>query len=88
MLSAEPDGRQDRAHHRHRAGAVQDRDDEPSVTISAGGSARADGGCARLSGVGVASCNGHSARRLTCCDLHETIRTSHIPRTKVVRKCF
>ena len=26
---AELDGRQDRAHHRHRAGEVQDRDDEP-----------------------------------------------------------
>jgi hypothetical protein len=52
------------------------------------GSARADGGCARLNGVGVASCNGRSARRLMRCDLHEAIRTSHIPKTKVVRKCF
>ena len=46
---AELDGRQDRAHHRHRAGEVQDRDDEPRLQHPPAGSARADGGCARLS---------------------------------------
>src|SRR3979409_2171717 len=57
---AERDGRQDRAHHRHRAGEVQDWDDEPRLQHSSPGSARADGGCARLStltgGVRAASC--------------------------------
>ena len=59
---AELDGRQDRAHHRHRAGEVQDRDDEPRLQHPPVGSARADGGCARLSalrgGVRVTSCKG------------------------------
>ena len=57
---AELDGRQDRAHHRHRAGEVQDRDDEPRLQHPPAGSARAGGGGARLSalmgGVRVASC--------------------------------
>jgi IS5 family transposase len=57
---AERDGRQDRAHHRHRAGEVQDWDDEPRLQHSPPGSARADGGRARLStltgGVRAASC--------------------------------
>src|SRR5437016_9349817 len=56
---AELDGRQDRAHHRHRAGEVQDRDDEPRLQHPPAGPARADGSCARLSaltgGVRVAS---------------------------------
>jgi hypothetical protein len=63
--SASSRGRQDRAHHRHRAGEVQDRDDEPRLQYPSAGSARADGACARLSaltgGVGV-SCK-RSARR-------------------------
>ena len=63
---AELDGRQDRAHHRHRAGEVQDRDDEPRLQHPPAGSARAAGGCARLSaltgGVRVASCNGARGR--------------------------
>src|SRR6266436_3400421 len=54
------DGRQDRAHHRYRAGEIQDRDDEPRLQYPPAGSARAGGGCARLSaltgGVRVASC--------------------------------
>ena len=58
---AELDGRQDRAHHRHRAGEVQDRDDEPRLQHPPAGSARAAGGCASLStltgGVRAASCN-------------------------------
>src|SRR6266850_8031723 len=62
---AELDGRKDRAHHRHRAGEVQDRDDEPRLQHPSAGSARAGGGCARLSaltgGVRVASCK-RSAR--------------------------
>src|ERR1700704_1633491 len=57
---AELDGRQNRTHHRHRAGEVQDWDDEPRLQHPPAGSARADGGCARLSaltgGVRVASC--------------------------------
>src|SRR3982074_85742 len=57
---AERDGRQDRAHHRHRAGEVQDWDDEPRLQHSPPGSTRADGGCARLrtltGGVRAASC--------------------------------
>src|SRR5213075_2553603 len=57
---AELDGRQDRAHDRHRAGEVQDRDDEPRLQHPPAGSARAGGGCARLSaltgGLRVASC--------------------------------
>jgi hypothetical protein len=35
--------------HRHRAGEVQDRDDEPRLQHPSAGSARADGACARLS---------------------------------------
>src|SRR6516165_11461699 len=58
--AAELDGRQDRAHHRHRAGEIQDRNDEPRLQHPPAGSARADGGCARLSaltgGVRVVSC--------------------------------
>jgi IS5 family transposase len=61
------DGRKDRAHHRHRAGEVQDRDDEPRLQHPPAGSARADSGCARLSalagGVRVASCKGPRGRR-------------------------
>src|SRR5438034_283982 len=57
---AELDGRQDRAHDRHRAGEVQDRDDEPRLQHPPAGSARAGSGCARLSaltgGLRVASC--------------------------------
>jgi len=57
---AERDGRQNRTHHRHRAGEVQNWDDEPRLQHPPVGSARADGGCARLSaltnGVRVASC--------------------------------
>src|SRR5258705_7712229 len=57
---AELDGRQDRAYHRHCAGEVQDRDDEPRLQHPPVGSARAGGGCARLSAltgeVRVASC--------------------------------
>ncbi len=64
---AELDGRQDRAHHRHRAGEVQDRNDEPRLQHPPAGSARADGGCARLSaltgGVRVASCKGPRVAR-------------------------
>src|SRR2546426_4106799 len=64
---AELDGRQDRAHHRHRAGEVQDRDDEPRLQHPPAGSARADGGCAGLSaltgGVRAASCNGARGRQ-------------------------
>src|SRR5262249_10522877 len=63
---AELDGRQDCAHHRHRAGEVQDRDDEPRLQYRPAGSARADGGCARLSaltgGARVASCKGPRCR--------------------------
>src|SRR4030088_177979 len=59
---AEREGRQDRAHHRHRAGEVQDRDDEPGLQHPPPGSARAGGGCARLSaftgGVCVARAEG------------------------------
>src|SRR5262245_5811965 len=58
--SAELDGRQDRAHHRDRAGEVQDRDDESRLQHPPAGSARAGGGRARLSaltgGVRAASC--------------------------------
>src|SRR2546430_1282476 len=65
--AAELDGRQDCAHHRHRAGEVQDRDDEPRLHYPPAGSARADGGCARLSaltaGVRVASCKRRRGRR-------------------------
>src|SRR6266540_2210880 len=63
--AAELDGRQDRAHHRHRAGEVQDRDDEPRLQHPSAGSARADGACARLSaltGGGRVSCK-RPARR-------------------------
>src|SRR5436309_3421372 len=63
---AELNGRQDRAHHRHRAGEVQDRDDEPRLQHPPAGSARAAGGCAGLSaltgGVRAASCNGARGR--------------------------
>ena len=45
---AEFDGRQDRAHHRHRAGEVQDRDDESRLQHPPAGPAQAGGGCARL----------------------------------------
>src|SRR5262249_8702574 len=66
--AAELDGRQDRAHHRHRAGEVQDRDDEPRLQHPSAGSARADGACARLSAltgvVCVASCKGPRGCRL------------------------
>src|SRR6266404_8670085 len=65
--AAELDGRQDRAHHRHRAGEVQDRDDEPRLQHPSAGSARADGACARLSVltgvVCVASCKRPRNRR-------------------------
>src|SRR5258708_29898126 len=37
------DGAQDRAYHRHRAGEVQDRDDEPRLQQPPAGSARAGG---------------------------------------------
>src|SRR5262249_47327443 len=54
------DGRQDRAHHRHRASEIQDRHDEPRLQHPPAGSARANGSCTRLSaltgGVRVASC--------------------------------
>jgi IS5 family transposase len=54
------DLRQDRAHHRYRAGEIKDRDDEPRLQYPPAGSARADGGCVRLSaltgGIRVASC--------------------------------
>ena len=50
----------DGAHHRHGAGEVQDRDDEPRLQHPPAGSDRAGGGRARLSaltgGVRVASC--------------------------------
>ena len=45
----ELDGSQDRAHHRHGAGEVQDRDDEPRLQHAPTCTARAGGGCARLS---------------------------------------
>ena len=55
----ELDGPQDRAHHRHGAGEVQDRDDEPRLQHAPAGAAREGGGRARLSwcvgGVCVAS---------------------------------
>jgi len=64
---AELDGQKDRAHHRHRAGEVQDRDDEPRLQHPSAGSARAGGGCARLSaltgGIRVASCKGPRGHR-------------------------
>src|SRR6516165_8811938 len=47
--AAELDGRQDRAHHRHRASEIQDRHDEPRLQHPPAGSARADGSCIRLS---------------------------------------
>src|SRR6516162_341167 len=47
--AAELDGRQDRAHHRHRASEIQDRHDEPRLQHPPAGSARADGSCTRLS---------------------------------------
>src|SRR5262249_17491567 len=65
--AAELDGRQDRAHHRHRASEIQDRHDEPRLQHPPAGSARADGSCTRLSaltgGVRVASCKGPRGRR-------------------------
>ena len=45
----ELDGPQDRAHHRHGTGEVQDRDDEPRLQHAPACTARAGGGCARLS---------------------------------------
>jgi hypothetical protein len=51
----------------HRAGEVQDRDDEPRLQHSPAGSARAAGVCAGLSaltgGVRAASCNGARGRQ-------------------------
>src|SRR5262245_16842019 len=47
--AAELDGRQDRAHHWHRAGEVQDWHDEPRLQHPPAGSARVDGSCTRLS---------------------------------------
>src|SRR5246127_3374155 len=65
--AAELDGRQDCAHHWHRAGEVQDRNDEPQLQHPPAGSARADGSCTRLSaltgGLRVASCKGPRGRR-------------------------
>ena len=65
--AAELDGRQDRAHHWHRAGEVQDWDDEPRLQHPSAGSARTDGACARLSAltgvVCVASCKRPHNRR-------------------------
>src|SRR5262249_2716328 len=65
--AAELDGRQDRAHHRHRASEIQDRHDEPRLQHPPAGSARADGSCTRLSaltgGVRVASCKGPTPAR-------------------------
>src|SRR5262249_39375777 len=59
--------RQDRAHHWHRAGEVQDWHDEPRLQHPPAGSARADGSCTRLSaltgGLRVASCKGPRGRR-------------------------
>jgi IS5 family transposase len=53
--------------HRHRAGEVQDRDDEPRLQHPPAGSARADGACACLSAltgvVCVASCKRPRNRR-------------------------
>ena len=67
VFSHSRDGRQDRAHHRHRAGAVQDRDDEPWLQHRPAGPARADRSCARLSvptgGDRVASCKRRHSRR-------------------------
>src|SRR6516225_6792945 len=66
--AAELDGRQDCAHHWHRAGEVQDWHDEPRLQHPPAGSARADGSCTRLSaltgGVRVASCKGPRGCRL------------------------
>src|SRR5262249_52815416 len=63
----ELDGRQDRAHHRHRASEIQDRHDEPRLQHPPAGSARANGSCTRLSaltgGVRVASCKGPTPAR-------------------------
>src|SRR5262249_19792061 len=65
--AAELDGRQDRAHHWHRAGEVQDWHDEPRLQHPPAGSARADGSCTRLSaltgGLRVPSCKGPRGRR-------------------------
>src|SRR5246500_1341621 len=65
--AAELDGRQDCAHHWHRAGEVQDWHDEPRLQHPPAGSARADGSCTRLSaltgGLRVASCKGPRERR-------------------------
>src|SRR5262245_583941 len=65
--AAELDGRQDRAHHRHRAGEIQDRNDEPRLQHPPAGSARADGSCVRLSaltgGICVASSTEPRSRR-------------------------
>src|ERR1700747_3683336 len=65
--AAELDGRQDCAHHWHRAGEVQDWHDEPRLQHPPAGSARADGSCTRLStitgGLRIASCKGPRGRR-------------------------
>src|SRR5215510_7240856 len=65
--AAELDGRQDCAHHWHRAGEVQDWHDEPRLQHPPAGSARADGSCTRLSaltgGLRVPSCKGPRGRR-------------------------
>src|SRR5499427_4979665 len=65
--AAELDGRQDCAHHWHRAGEVQDWHDEPRLQHPPAGSTRADGSCTRLSaltgGLRVASCKGPRGRR-------------------------
>src|SRR5215813_2909216 len=66
--AAELDGRQDCAHHWHRAGEVQDWHDEPRLQHPPAGSARADGSCTRLSaltgGLRVPSCKGPRGCRL------------------------
>ena len=65
--AAELDGRQDCAHHWHRAGEVQDWHDEPRLQHPPAGSTRADGSCTRLSaltgGLRVASCKRPRGRR-------------------------
>src|SRR5246127_3043114 len=65
--AAELDGRQDCAHHWHRAGEVQDWHDEPRLQHPPAGSARADGSCTRLStltgGLRMASCKAPRGRR-------------------------
>src|ERR1700716_4306648 len=92
---AELDGRQDRAHHRHRAGEVQDRDDEPRLKHPPVGSARADGGCARLSalrgGVRVTSCKGsriavrHQSRSRSGTHPGTSAATARSPKAEIAR---